>query len=181
MELVDIAKSKQSVDLVAIVEGAGVELKRQGKRHVGHCPFHDDAHPSFVVFEKRFYCFGCHEHGDVIDFVMRKHGLSFREALKQLGFDTKAVPTGPLSKAYEDRSLKKDLIRKFREWEVDYSNELGLLLRLGHSVLKELPLESDLRAWLSEQLPVWQHRLEILASGDDQLKYELWKWQHGRR
>ena len=33
----------------------------------------------------RWYCFGCHEGGDLISFVQKKHGLRFRDAAKYLG------------------------------------------------------------------------------------------------
>lgn len=49
------------------------ELRQVGEgRYEGRCPlpFHEDHTPSFVLYvgeDPHFYCFGCHEHGDVID------------------------------------------------------------------------------------------------------------------
>ena len=53
------------------------------------CPFHGEATASFHVTEKpgtpgQFYCFGCHEKGSVIDFVMALDGVGFSEAVKRL-------------------------------------------------------------------------------------------------
>ena len=82
-----IAPIKQNIDLVAIVEGAGCKLKKQGNRYVGLCPFmdHDDRNPSFYIFpDNRFKCFGCRESGDSIDFVQKLNGLSFKDTLKHL-------------------------------------------------------------------------------------------------
>jgi DNA primase len=64
---------------IAEVIGEVVPLKRIGASYVGHCPFHDDKHPSFVVFPDTFmfHCFGCGKHGDVIDFLRLRFGLSF--------------------------------------------------------------------------------------------------------
>jgi len=45
-----IEAAKQSIDLVSVVESAGVELKQRGNRHVGLCPFHTEKTPSFYVF-----------------------------------------------------------------------------------------------------------------------------------
>lgn len=61
-------------------------LQRSGQNFIGHCPFHKDHKPSFVVFPQTqtFYCFGCREHGDVITFLMRVEHLTFLEALKVL-------------------------------------------------------------------------------------------------
>jgi hypothetical protein len=59
-------------------------LRPSGKNLVGHCPFHDDKKPSFVVFQatQSFYCFGCCARGDVFTFLMRIENLTFPEALK---------------------------------------------------------------------------------------------------
>ena len=50
------------------------------------CPFHDDTTPSMSVdaVPGRFTCFGCGATGDVIDYVRRLRGLSFREAVALL-------------------------------------------------------------------------------------------------
>jgi DNA primase len=70
-----------------VVARHGVSLRRQGKRFVGFCPFHQDRHPSFVVYPETgsFYCFGCAAGGDVIDFLRRAEQISFQEAVKRLG------------------------------------------------------------------------------------------------
>ncbi|MBK9158606.1 MAG: hypothetical protein IPM11_10925 [Micropruina sp.] len=44
-----LARLKAEVSVQRLVEGCGVELKRQGKDLVGCCPFHDDSTPSLVV------------------------------------------------------------------------------------------------------------------------------------
>ena len=52
----------------------------------GLCPFHDEKSPSFNVTPARgfFYCFGCSEGGDVIDFVQKIDQVSFHEAVESL-------------------------------------------------------------------------------------------------
>lgn len=51
-----------------------------------NCPFHDDNNASFGVnlLDGQFRCFGCDEKGSIFDFHMKKHGVSFPEAVKQL-------------------------------------------------------------------------------------------------
>ncbi len=65
------------------VTGRYVELQVSGSTLVGHCPFHSDERPSFVVFPgtQSFYCFGCGEGGDVLNFLRRQLRLSFPQAL----------------------------------------------------------------------------------------------------
>ncbi len=56
------------------------------------CPFHNDKHPSMKVDKeagKGFYCFGCQEHGDVIDLVTKLQGVSNYTAAKMLANDFK--------------------------------------------------------------------------------------------
>src|SRR5262249_40632007 len=51
------------------------------------CPFHNEKTPSFFVNSSKqlFKCFGCGEGGDVIKFVMKREGMTFVEAVKELG------------------------------------------------------------------------------------------------
>ena len=54
-------------------------------RLLGHCvdPRHEDRTPSMTVYvdEQRFKCYGCGEHGDVIDLVKLAEGCEFFEAM----------------------------------------------------------------------------------------------------
>jgi DNA primase len=72
-------------DIVALVSQY-VPLKRRGTNYVGLCPFHNEKTPSFSVSqEKQFYkCFGCGAGGSVFNFLMKKEGLSFSEAVLTL-------------------------------------------------------------------------------------------------
>lgn len=60
-------------------------LKPQGRQWVTHCPFHDDAIPSFVVSPEKgvFHCHGCKVGGDMLTFVQRFKRLSFPDALTE--------------------------------------------------------------------------------------------------
>lgn len=71
---------------IADIIGSAVQLKRNGTRHVGLCPFHGEKTPSFTVFEDTasFYCFGCGAGGDVITFTMRYNNLDYIEAVRYL-------------------------------------------------------------------------------------------------
>lgn len=71
---------------VAATISSYVQLKRNGTRHVGLCPFHGEKTPSFTVFEdtQSFYCFGCGAGGDVISFIMKYQNLDYIEAVRYL-------------------------------------------------------------------------------------------------
>lgn len=75
----------EAVDIVDLV-GAEVQLKPQGKRLVGCCPFHNEKTGSFTVSQSRqtYHCFGCGKHGDVFSWVLEREGCSFPEAIRRL-------------------------------------------------------------------------------------------------
>ncbi len=81
----DFAKNvKDQVDIVKII-GEYVKLRKTGaQNYTGLCPFHKEKTGSFSVnaVHRYFYCFGCHEKGDVYTFVMKMDVLSFPEAVR---------------------------------------------------------------------------------------------------
>ncbi len=80
-----IDRVRSAADIVEVVS-AHTDLRRQGERFVGLCPFHEERTPSFSVDarEKLYYCFGCEAGGDVFRFVQEKEGLGFPEAVETL-------------------------------------------------------------------------------------------------
>ena len=75
---------KQQADIVRIV-GDYVKLKKAGaQRFSGLCPFHQEKTASFSVNADRqfFYCFGCHESGDVFKFIQKAENVTFPEAVR---------------------------------------------------------------------------------------------------
>jgi DNA primase len=80
-----IERVREAADIVEVVQGF-TDLRRQGSRFTGLCPFHDERTPSFSVdpTEKLYYCFGCQAGGDVFKFVQEKEGLDFPQTLERL-------------------------------------------------------------------------------------------------
>jgi len=82
--LQDFAQSvKQQADIVKVIEGY-IRLRKAGANYVGLCPFHKEKTGSFNVngLKQFFYCFGCHESGDVFSFVGKIEKVSFPEAVR---------------------------------------------------------------------------------------------------
>jgi len=74
------------MDIVKII-GEYVKLRKTGaQNYTGLCPFHKEKSGSFSVNATHgyFYCFGCHEKGDVFTFVMKMDVVSFPEAVRRL-------------------------------------------------------------------------------------------------
>ena len=95
---VDIAALKERHPLGGVVEAAGVRLRGRGRVRQGVCPFHEEAEGSFTVYgdSQRWYCFGCGEGGDVLDFLQRSDGLSLPEAIRRL--DSSPPTTAPATR-----------------------------------------------------------------------------------
>ncbi len=77
---------RDAVPIDAVV-GGYLQLRPAGGGNLkGLCPFHDEKSPSFQVSPSKglFYCFGCQEGGDTLDFVMKLDHLSFSEAVERL-------------------------------------------------------------------------------------------------
>ena len=64
-------------------EHCGIKINRNG---MALCPFHKDKNPSMKI-DGRYYCFGCGEKGDAIDFVAKFYGLGKKEAALRIASD----------------------------------------------------------------------------------------------
>ena len=96
-----IEQVREAADLVGII-GEHVELKRTGSDYRAACPFHGGAHRNFAVIPRKgmFYCFVCHAGGDVFTFLMKKLGMDYpsavREVARRVGIAIpERGPTGP--------------------------------------------------------------------------------------
>ena len=96
-----IEQVRDAADLVGII-GEHVELKRTGSDFRAPCPFHGGTHRNFAVIPRKgmFYCFVCHAGGDVFTFLMKKLGMDYptavREVARRVGITIpERGPTGP--------------------------------------------------------------------------------------
>jgi DNA primase len=93
-----VARVREAVDMVEVV-GDHVRLKKRGRSWEGLCPFHEEKTPSFSVDPEKglYYCFGCHQGGDVFKFLMQTENLNFPEAVEHLAqrFGVSLPPRSP--------------------------------------------------------------------------------------
>ena len=137
MNLFEIVK--YGVSCREAAERYGVEVNHYGK---ALCPFHNDRHPSLYVAGNHYHCFGCREHGDVIDFVSRLFQLSPYDAARKLMADfhlsldklpsaaalsAKRIRTEAQQLMENERlcfSVLSDYARVLRDWKVRYAPQL---------------------------------------------------------
>jgi len=96
-----IEQVREAADIVGII-GEHVELKRTGSDFRAPCPFHGGTHRNFAVIPRKgmYYCFVCHAGGDVFTFFMKKLGMDYptavREVARRVGITIpERGPTGP--------------------------------------------------------------------------------------
>lgn len=167
-------------DILAVIEKEGIKFKRRGRDFWAPCPFHTDKTPSFKVSQDKqsFYCFGCNEHGDVIDFIMKRHVLTFKDAMALLGIRKGRMPK-PDPQAERQRQLK----RAYERWQTVYYWHLCDQAIELHSLRikakdRQAPLSEGLAFMVAEalsELPLIEYHLDILKGQDEELKFELFK------
>jgi DNA primase len=79
-----IEQVRDSTDLVGLI-GESVALKRTGSDYRGPCPFHGGTNRNFAVIPRkgRYYCFVCHESGDVFSWFMKRLGMDYPSAVRE--------------------------------------------------------------------------------------------------
>jgi DNA primase len=80
-----IEQVRDAADVVQLI-GEHVELKRTGTDFRGPCPFHGGKSRNFSVVPRKqmYHCFVCHESGDVFTFWMKRFGLDYPTAVREI-------------------------------------------------------------------------------------------------
>ena len=115
-----IAQVRDATDLVDVA-GDHVKLKKRGRKFEGLCPFHEEKTASFSIDPEKglYYCFGCHQGGDSIDFVMKLDRLSFPEAVERLArrFGVHLPPASPEARRRRQTSDRlRTILEEAQHW-----------------------------------------------------------------
>ena len=153
---------KGQVSLAAVVAAHDVELTVAGERLVGLCPFHDDHDASFAIWKldddtELCGCWSCDfRPGDVYDFLRRKRGVTFTEAVRLVAEYAKGgLPTAP---AIPERVIDPEAPERFRA--AVRETEGKSLATLAELLLdKNHPATAE---WVAAEFKVGVRRQEIL-------------------
>lgn len=135
----EIERLKREVSVQRLAEARGIKLTRSGKELIGLCPFHDDHSPSLNIDPKKnvWHCKGaCGEGGDVIQWVMRAQGVSFRHAVELLRADYLPLAAEPI------KAVKQSTVRTLPAPIAPKADDRLLLLEIVdyyHDTLKGSP------------------------------------------
>ena len=143
------------------------------------CPIHHGKDRNLRIYPKSYYCWVCHAHGDVIQFVMSVLGLSFQDAMRQLNDDFKlGLPIGEKPPEHDKARLaelnKRIAKRKYQEWLEQVDSEIaGLkranLLGLLHTVEVICETERPKTPW-DEWNPVWCMAMMVRTELNEQIR-----------
>jgi len=163
-------------DIVKVMEKEGIQLTNGARGGLKcRCPLHEDQSPSMTVnVDKQvFYCFGCGEGGDVITFIKKLHGLSFKQALAYL-----EIEPGEKPKVNEEEMFRLARRQRFEAWVVRTRGVLSDAHRELDSLKAIRPLteeEGFAIADLLEELPEIEEKLNILCGKDNEPKLRLYE------
>jgi DNA primase len=136
-----VERVRESADIVAVI-GEYVELKRQGTDYRGPCPFHQGTHRNFSVSPKKamYYCFVCHEGGDVFNFLTKRLGVDWPTAVKMVA-EKSGIEVVETQSRRADQKDERDPL-----WEIN-----GVAADYFRRMLWEDDLGRDARAYLEER------------------------------
>lgn len=81
---VDFDAIRHDYPLDAVV-GQSRKLVKSGRNKLVICPFHPDRSPSLVLYpDQTYHCFGCGQHGDVLDYVAGTQHITISDAIRFL-------------------------------------------------------------------------------------------------
>ena len=108
-----VEEVKAAADMLVVVSPR-TQLRKQGGRYTGRCPFHEERTPSFSVnaHDKLYYCFGCGKGGDLISFVRETENLDFAGAIEWLAdrFNVRLEYEESSPRAEEERRRRERLL-----------------------------------------------------------------------
>ena len=115
----------REVPILDIVEKY-IPLTKNGAGYKAPCPFHEEKTPSFTVNPSRgkFHCFGCHAGGDGISFVMKKQGMEFTQACREIAkVHNISIHEKPLTEQETAEQKKKEGIFVVNTWAQKWFTE----------------------------------------------------------
>jgi DNA primase len=138
------------IDIVDLIS-EHVVLKKSGQNYLGLCPFHQEKTPSFNVRADKqiFRCFGCNIGGNIFEFYKNFHGLTFKEALKELA--QRAGVTLVYQSPPSEETTKKDELKsmihqvyktslEFYKWNLEHKQygEIARNYLKGRNLSREM-------------------------------------------
>ena len=87
-------------------------LQEKGDSLIARCPFHEDEHPTFIIYPDRpeYFCFVCGARGDWLGYLQLKTGMDFFGALRLLAGEAGIDPVAYDKNAWDDELSRTILL-----------------------------------------------------------------------
>ena len=163
---------KEVINRTSIVEiiNSTVPLKKKGSNYFGLSPFKKEKTPSFSVNEEKkiFHCFSTGEHGNVIDFLIKVKGYSFKDALFELankaGVELNYKSSKLNNLIYEINDFSSELFHKNLYNSKSHIKYLKENRKFNDQTISEFKLGSTLNANILQKKLLSQFELKDLIS-----------------
>jgi len=166
MSLFDVVR--ENVTAKQVFEYYGIKVNRYG---MCCCPFHSDKYPSMKA-DTRYYCFGCGEKGDAVDFVSKYYGLGPKDAAVKICDDFHLTYDKRDHTPVKTADPEKSLLLKFEETEKYMFRVLSEYLHLLQKWKIEyapMDMSDEWHPYFCEALKETDHVeyiLDVLLTGD---------------
>lgn len=178
MRIDAVRKIKDTLTMRDVLERYNYDVNRNG---FVCCPFHSEKTPSMKIYKTDYHCFGCQEHGDVITFVQKLFGLSFKDTLRKIDADFGLNIYGDHTfeelrqSHFQQRALQAK--REFekqrkKKAEDEYWEVFGELKRLDDNYRNYKPKSSDdeLHPLFVESLQKMDYQKHLLECAEMELR-----------
>ena len=161
---------KARVDLVALFEEHGVDVRKFGRGFKARCPFHDEKNPSMSLDPKKgvYHCFGCGQSGDHLTFLQEHAKRSFGEAVAELHRLARTTPAAQPQQPSQEKPFPYDLMGRVAEvWQQALADKPEGLAYLESRGIHDKSLLREVRAGYCDG----EKLLEITTEAERQLLF----------
>lgn len=185
----------KSGSLSKVIEAMGGTLKKVGFEFVTQCVWHEDTNPSLTISDRKGFCFChvCREGGDAVDYIQKKRGLEWRDAVEMaagiLNIEVQTTNENPEEVARRAAARKEalqGLVRENKQYIANLHDKRADRIR---EILKNRGLNKDAAVEFGLgfapsgffggriTVPIYNHRNELVgwtgrATGDQPGKYK---------
>ena len=168
---------KDALTMADVVRFYGYE-----PNHAGFicCPFHSEKTPSMKVYERNYHCFGCGDHGSVIDFTAKLLGVDPLGAVKRLNDDFNlrlSLDSAPDPKRLQERKQIAHAKQLFEEWKTEMLRQFDAVIRLAN--LADYACVSDSETMALQYREACEYWSDVLMHGNIEAQMEILRDRQG--
>ncbi len=156
-------QSNHAMTLLEVAHACNLHTLQKGGKHWACCPLHGEKTASLCLYpDGRWYCFGCHAHGDAVELYRAMQGVSMSEALRVVKGESKpSKPTKRTPTAY-------DLRKACEAWKSDQWRQACDKLHGARATMDSL---TEAYGKAVQDMPPFWEAVETNAHANDRLNH----------